>query len=949
MLKKRNGLRFLSLKWKVALLFTLVLAIINAVLSYIGYHQLQRQYDFQQERQRQQQLIELRGLIDKGFREMQQLAVATPLLHKREAAASSDQYLADLHAMLQDNMHLLALEWGIEEAIILGPDKQPLFGDEPLKLPRAQQWNVEMNRSERPVSLFFCGTVCGQYVISPLLFEGRTIGSLLLGRSIAELVLAFQQVTNSDLAILRQNPQLGASSFKIIEAWQTSIVAVSNPELNIPLLQGIATEYPLQALATRYPTLAMNDHDYQFHALDLDNEHSDNSLRFVVIRDLTIALRQIERATRASVVAGLAGLLVSVGLLLAVLWNPLARLQRLAEILPSLAESEFDRVKSALASGSSRPRMLDEISILGAAARSLSDQLEALENQVGVYTGELEQQRDRLKIERDFSQNLMDTAQVLILTHDERGRILSANDFAERETGYNETDLMQRNFVDLLQDQALSQPLLSEIAMLGKGEVAHLKKDAWIVTASGNSRMISWLHSRLEFATAGDATLLAVGLDITDRILAEKKLAWAADHDPLTETLNRRGFQREFERLLSVARRYRQMGALLIIDLDNFKMINDTIGHLAGDLMLKKVADRIQRHIRETDRLSRLGGDEFALIVPVCDQEGATRLARKIHEQISELTWKADGQSHATGCSIGIVCFPEQGDNLHALMANADLAMYKAKQDSRKKWHVFSADDKALENMTYAFQWKQRIDQALREDRFVLHYQPILELATDNISHYEVLIRMLDANGDIVPPGFFIPVAESSGQIHEIDRLVLTKAMDQLARFQAEGRDIALAVNLSGRVVNDPELPELLKKLLQSSGIEPARLIFEITETAAVEDISAASQLVDEIRALGCKFALDDFGVGFSSFYYLKQLAVDYVKLDGAFIRELTTSHEDQVFTKALVEVARGMGKQTVAEFVESDETLQLLKRFGVDYAQGYFIAPPGPELTDDS
>ena len=275
--------------------------------------------------------------------------------------------------------------------------------------------------------------------------------------------------------------------------------------------------------------------------------------------------------------------------------------------------------------------------------------------------------------------------------------------------------------------------------------------------------------------------------------------------------------------------------------------------------------------------------------------------------------------------------------------------MYQQQPEQPWEWHVFSADDKALENMTYAFQWKQRIDQALREDRFVLHYQPILELATDNISHYEVLIRMLDASGDIVPPGFFIPVAESSGQIHEIDRLVLTKAMDQLARFQAEGRDIALAVNLSGRVVNDPELPELLKKLLQSSGIEPARLIFEITETAAVEDISAASQLVDEIRALGCKFALDDFGVGFSSFYYLKQLAVDYVKLDGAFIRELTTSHEDQVFTKALVEVARGMGKQTVAEFVESDETLQLLKRFGVDYAQGYFIAPPGPELTDDS
>lgn len=458
--------------------------------------------------------------------------------------------------------------------------------------------------------------------------------------------------------------------------------------------------------------------------------------------------------------------------------------------------------------------------------------------------------------------------------------------------------------------------------------------------------MISWLHSKLQQKEDGEVILLAVGLDITERTEAEHKLAWAANHDPLTETLNRRGFQTYMLEQLVQHEQQQLCGGLMLLDLDNFKLINDTGGHLAGDRMLKQVAQLLNRLVADKGKISRLGGDEFAVLLPGASREAMLVLAEKIYDQIGQLSWKTPEQLQHTSCSIGIVLYPEHGASSQDLMAHADLAMYKAKHSGHHKWQIYRPDDNALEIMTSAHQWKKRIEAALKNERFVLHFQPILEVVSNRISHYEVLIRMRGDDGALIPPGLFIPAAEASGQIQQIDRLVLTMALKQLAQLQQQGRDITLAVNLSGRVVNEPELPELIRHQLHSSNIDPARLIFEITETAALGDIVAASNLVDEIRALGCKFALDDFGVGFSSFFYLKQLAVDYVKLDGAFIKDLAINPDDQIFTKALVEVARGMGKKTIAEFVESQQTLELLKRFGVDYAQGYFIGQPKPEFV---
>ncbi|WP_078118764.1 bifunctional diguanylate cyclase/phosphodiesterase [Thiosocius teredinicola] len=426
------------------------------------------------------------------------------------------------------------------------------------------------------------------------------------------------------------------------------------------------------------------------------------------------------------------------------------------------------------------------------------------------------------------------------------------------------------------------------------------------------------------------------------RTEAEQNLVWLADHDPLTNLFNRRRFQEIFDRILALGVRYQRTGALLFLDLDQFKFVNDLSGHQAGDALLLLVSSALRDTVRHSDILARLGGDEFALVLPESGAEEAIYMANKLQHEMKLLDFSSSGRMHKVSCSIGITLFPDHGKNLNDLLANADMAMYQAKEAGGGRWHMYSPDELAKELLASRAKWRERINQALIEDAFELHYQPIYDIREHRVTRYETLVRMRDTKGDLVFPDNFIPVAEQSGQIHEIDRWVIRKAIDRIT----ENTKLSLAVNLSGRVLDDPSLLVWFQRQLQESRIDPSNLIVEITETAAVANVQDAISFMREIKALGCRFALDDFGSGFSSFAYLKQLPVDIVKIDGAFIQNLKSSEEDQLFVKALTDVAKGLGKVTVAEFVEDLDTLILLEAFGVDFAQGYHIGRPSPEMA---
>ncbi|HEY1360520.1 MAG TPA: EAL domain-containing protein [Thermoleophilaceae bacterium] len=429
--------------------------------------------------------------------------------------------------------------------------------------------------------------------------------------------------------------------------------------------------------------------------------------------------------------------------------------------------------------------------------------------------------------------------------------------------------------------------------------------------------------------------------DITERKRTETELQHLADHDALTGLFNRRRFDEELTRELARAGRYDEPGALLVLDLDNFKYVNDNLGHQAGDQVVMSVAAVLRKRLRETDVVCRLGGDEFAILLPHTDAEQAKTVASELLRAVREHEALAGGRSMRMTTSLGIAEFREHGTTAEELLAAADMAMYAAKEAGRDRLSVYEpGSETAAANSA---SWIDRIRRALDEDRFELHAQPILDIAKDEVSQHELLIRMLDEDGELVPPAAFLGVAERFGLVQSIDRWVVAQAIRLMERELQAGRELRLEVNLSGRSVDDRELPVVIQEELSKTSVNPDNLILEITETTLISNMADARRFAETLTRVGCRFALDDFGAGFGSYYYLKHLPLHYLKIDGDFIRNLPTSMTDQLMVKAMVQVAKGLGMKTIAEFVGNDETMVFLREYGVDYAQGFHIGKPAP------
>lgn len=431
-------------------------------------------------------------------------------------------------------------------------------------------------------------------------------------------------------------------------------------------------------------------------------------------------------------------------------------------------------------------------------------------------------------------------------------------------------------------------------------------------------------------------------LDITARKQYEDQLRIYAERDWLTGLLNRRRFDEELQRAAAESRRHGTPATLLVCDLDNIKLVNDTLGHSTGDRLIRSVARVLGERVRKSDVLARMGGDEFAVLLTQTGVEQARAMAESLRAAVLELELLAGGQRVRTTLSIGLAPVGEGLSAEEALIA-ADVAMYEAKGYGRNRIAI-SRETLSPQASSTQLGWLERLRGALAEDRFELHAQPITELATGEVRHFELLLRMREPDGTLLMPGGFIPTAERFGVIAEIDRWVVRAAIRILA--EDSRADTTYAINLSGVSVGDPELLSMIGHEIAHAGVDPGRLIFEFTETAAVKDLGASREFTDGLTRIGCGSALDDFGSGFGSFSYLKHLPVKYVKIDGDFVRALPGSKDDRVLVKAIIDVARGLNKRTVAEFVSSDEALELLRNYGVDYAQGFHLGTPEPVLA---
>ncbi len=520
------------------------------------------------------------------------------------------------------------------------------------------------------------------------------------------------------------------------------------------------------------------------------------------------------------------------------------------------------------------------------------------------------------------------------------GRVRQANTALASMAGLSVDALVGRSFPELSPAHADgARTHLEEVTARPGSLVA----GDWTITNREQELHVS-LNSRvLSGHRASDDFILVHVVDESERWRYEQRLTRLADHDVLTGLVNRRKFDRAIDEHLERCRRYGHRGAMLLLDLDHFKEVNDTLGHDVGDQLIISMADILRRNLRAGDTVARLGGDEFAVLLPEADRPAAETVAATLVTRVREHAATLDGVNRRITTSIGVVTFAGAFEHDADPLALADMLMYDAKDSGRDQYVVLDDEHFRAPRSGARMAWRSRIERAIEGDLFELHLQPILDLRTDRIESAEALIRLVD-HGQPVPASRFVYIAEATGLAPMVDAWVVRKAVAMLARLRRTHPDFQLEVNLSAHSIGDPLIETAILEALDEHDVDPRALILEMTETAAVGDVAAARRFAERMTAIGARFALDDFGAGFGSFYYLKHLVFDYVKIDGEFVAHSAGSSLDRSILRSIVGIAQALGKLTVAEFVGDADTLAVVREQQVDLAQGYLIGEPVPE-----
>ncbi|MEA2482019.1 MAG: hypothetical protein QOJ07_3941 [Thermoleophilaceae bacterium] len=562
------------------------------------------------------------------------------------------------------------------------------------------------------------------------------------------------------------------------------------------------------------------------------------------------------------------------------------------------------------------------------------------------FSGIIRDISERKKAE-DKIKALLETAPDPIVEIDSDARIVLANARTDQLFGYDREEIVKRPIEKLFAERSreVVSERFNEALNEGDSNAFAMGADLWGQRKDGSEFPVDVTLSTV--ATDDGVVATSIIRDVTERKRFETQLKHLADHDALTELFNRRRFEEELTEYGDYAARYSECGAVLLLDLDRFKYVNDTHGHKAGDEVIRAVGGALRESVRKSDVVARLGGDEFAVLLKNAGRAEAERVAGVMLETVRSRDMPIAGQRVTMTTSIGVALFDSTDANVTDLLVEADLAMYAAKDAGGNRYEVSESDGEHLSSMHARLGWVEQIRRGLDEDNFVLFCQPIVHLATDEATQWELLLRLRGDDGELIPPAVFIPTAERFGLIQEIDMWVVKKAIHLLSEHRDRPGGLRLEVNVSGKSMCDSEIPDMVEREIGETGIDPGNLVFEITETAAIANMEQARAFADRLTSLGCRFALDDFGAGFSSFYYLKYLPLNYLKIDGDFIKGLTSSVTDQLVVQSMVDIARGMGMKTIAEFVEAPETVAMLHEKGVDYSQGYYHGRPRP-ITEE-
>ncbi len=590
----------------------------------------------------------------------------------------------------------------------------------------------------------------------------------------------------------------------------------------------------------------------------------------------------------------------------------------------------------------------DEFGYLGKFINNAIDSITSSRDDLIIALQRAAESEIELGLEKERAEVTLHSISDSVVTVDINECIVYLNPAAEKLLAFTVKEVSGKRFSEAFNivkestGAAIDDPLH---ACFVTGEIIHLPEHSSLITRDDTVVSIEASIAPMKAETGDLMGAVIVIQDVSHTRRLTRQLSYQASHDLLTGLHNRRKFEEFLQELLIKVREEEKIHALFYLDLDNFKIVNDTCGHVAGDELLKQLPALFTEVLRSGDIVARLGGDEFGIILQNCGMEQAATIANKIRQKIKDYHFVWDDKIFDIGVSIGVIGITVENTDMAQILSSADVACYAAKDAGRNRIHIYEPSDEAVSEHYGQMHWTARISKALEQNRFQLYQQPIVGVSSNERNHLEILLRLIDEDGNIIPPGAFLPAAERYGLMPEIDRWVIKEAFKFMGKNDPadpiKGTERVFAINLSGDSINDSSLLEyILQKKLQYK-ISLTNVCFEITETVAISNLSKATVFINELKNHGCQFALDDFGSGLSSFAYLKNLPVNYLKIDGSFIRDIRHDKIDRAMVESIQQIAEVMKLRTIAEHVEDEETLIILEEIGIDYVQGYYLGRP--------
>jgi diguanylate cyclase (GGDEF)-like protein/PAS domain S-box-containing protein len=627
----------------------------------------------------------------------------------------------------------------------------------------------------------------------------------------------------------------------------------------------------------------------------------------------------------------------------------------LQRILKKMLSSPFQRMVStaqAFSRGDESVRFddkrPDEFGYLGKFINDAIDTILSHKNNLMIALERASASEIALSIEKEQAEVTLYSITDSVITVDINECIVYVNPAGEKLINMRSDDIAGRKFsalfniVDESTGQKISDPLHESFIT---GNIVRLPDHCSLINRDDVVISIEASIAPMKSENGDLMGAVIVIQDVSHTRRLTRQLSYHASHDLLTGLYNRRKFEENLEEILINVKEEGRHHSLLYLDLDNFKIVNDTCGHVAGDELLKQLPQLFNDVLRSDDIVARLGGDEFGIILENCSVKQASTIADKIRQKIKDYRFVWDEATFEIGVSIGVIGINIDNAEMSQVMSSADIACYAAKDSGRNRIHVYEPSDEAVSERYGQMHWTARISKALEENRFQLLQQPIVRTADNDRGHLEMLLRMVDEDGELIPPGAFIPAAERYGLMPDIDRWVISEVFSYMAsELQNDDdrvSDKVVAINLSGDSINDSNLLEYILRERATHNISLTNVCFEITETVAISNLSKATLIINELKNYGCQFALDDFGSGLSSFAYLKSLPVNYLKIDGGFVKDISRDRIDRAMVEAIQQVGKVMKLKTIAEHVEDEVTLEVLKQIGVDYVQGYHLGKP--------